>query len=362
MSPASAPVLVAAVADDAVEVARLGQHGLDGLQVLRVQGDFEHPGVVGNVLRHPQAGADDDTGDGRAVQDVPDGNVGDADAVFVGDGAEGGQQLLEQAPPAPGVDHLLVLAQTGRVQLCACGLGPAEVAVGQEPAADSAVGQQRAAMLVAERGHGHLRAAVDQGVLHLVGDDPNAVVCDVPHPPGVEIGEGHFSDAPLVPQVGQVGEGVEVALVPIVPPVELQQVKAVYIHAPAGNIDVPLHHLSGHWSRPRHPFGEGLDAGQGLGTALCGELPAEFADEVFGGAVVVGKVPGGEPGIDVVEHAPDCGPGFNGPVGAGNLPHAVQDAADLQVLRQLVTACFGQSHGHLCGDYSPVEETEWACG
>ena len=80
----SATVFVAAVADQAVQIARTLQHRLDLGLILGVQRKPEDAGVVLAMLGDPQARADDDPGHGRAVQNVAHGHIGEADAVLVG--------------------------------------------------------------------------------------------------------------------------------------------------------------------------------------------------------------------------------------------------------------------------------------
>ena len=204
-------------------------------------------------------------------------------------------------------------------------------------------------MLLAEPGHGDFGAAVYQGILDLVGHHPDAVAGYILHPPGVEVGQRHFPDPVLVPQVGQVGEGVKVAAVVVVPPVELQQVQPVHPHAAAGDVHVALDHLAGHRPGPGHPLGERLDSIRGALAASRGKLAPELADEVFGGAVVVRQVPCGKPGVHILEHTAYRRIGVNGAVSAGNLPHPVEDTANRQIASQVEPAVFRKSHHHLTG-------------
>ena len=68
------------------------------------------------------------------------------------------------------------------------------------------------------------------------------------------------------------------------------------------------------------------------GSPRCGGVPAaKLTDEVLGGSVVVGEVPGREAGIDVGGHASERLLAFDAAVGAGCLPHAVQHAADGEI-------------------------------
>ena len=100
--------------------------------------------------------------------------------VLAGDPRDGGKQLLEQRPAAPGIDHLLVFAQRGRVQLGSAGLGAPEIFFGQQAAENRAVGQQSDAVLAAPRRHAPVGTPIDERILHLVRDDRDAVFGDDP--------------------------------------------------------------------------------------------------------------------------------------------------------------------------------------
>ena len=86
--------------------------------------------------------------------------------------------------------------------------------------------------------------------------------------------------------------------------------------------------------------------------------PAEAADEILGRAVMVGEVPGGEPGVVIGEHLLDRARRVDTAMRAGDLPHPVQDAADAEIGGQLEAASYGQRHfqppvryelHHICG-------------
>ena len=68
-------------------------------------------GIVGDVLSRSETRADDDRRHRGLVEDIAHAEIGDADAIFVGDRLEHRQQFLEQGPAAPGVDHVLVFLQ-----------------------------------------------------------------------------------------------------------------------------------------------------------------------------------------------------------------------------------------------------------
>src|SRR6202022_4721880 len=98
---------------------------------------------VGDVLRYPEPRADDRAGDRRPVEDVADADIGDANAMLISDLLQNGEQLLEQCPPTPGVDHVFVFLQRGRIELASRRLRMAEVSLGEHPAGGGAVGEER---------------------------------------------------------------------------------------------------------------------------------------------------------------------------------------------------------------------------
>ena len=73
--------------------------------------------------------------------------------------------------------------------------------------------------------------------------------------------------------------------------------------------------------------------------------PPELADEVLGRPVVVRQVPGGEAGVVVGQHGVDGRRRINAAVGAGHLPHAVEDAADGQAINETEAGFLWQCHG-----------------
>src|SRR6516165_10226707 len=77
----------------------------------------EDLGIVGDVLGYAEPRTDDDAGDAWTVQYVADADIGDTHPMFVGDLFQRREQLLEQCPSAPGVDHVFVFLQGGGVEL-----------------------------------------------------------------------------------------------------------------------------------------------------------------------------------------------------------------------------------------------------
>jgi hypothetical protein len=72
-----------------------------------------------------------------------------------------------------------------------------------------------------------------------------------------------------------------------------------------------------------------------------GELAPEVSDEVLSRAVMIGEIPSGEPGVVIREHLCDCAGWLDVPVGARDLPHPVQKAADREIRGELEAARIG---------------------
>jgi hypothetical protein len=69
-----------------------------------------------------------------------------------------------------------------------------------------------------------------------------------------------------------------------------------------------------------------------------GESPKEVANEILGGAVMVGQIPSRKTGLVVGKHRIDRAHRVYCAMGAGNLPHPVQDATDGEIGSKLNTA------------------------
>ena len=145
------------------------------------------------------ARADDDGGDGRVVEDPAGGDVRDRDAVLAGDLGRGrrGSPWNGPQPPAASMKRLyLARLQSGMLVR----LGRAEPALGQEAAAERAVGEQPHAGLAAELGEGTGGAAVDQRERDLVAGQRDAVGERERQVGGVEVGDADGADQPLLAQ------------------------------------------------------------------------------------------------------------------------------------------------------------------
>ena len=148
---------------------------------------------------------------------------------------------------------------------------------------------------MAELGHPDFGPSIDHGILDLIGHDADALIGNPRQALGVKIGQPHVPDLTGIPQVGQVREGVQVALILVVPPVELQQVNGIHVHPPQGDANIVFHDLPGHGPWGWYPLGEGLESRKILFASVSQQAASEFANKVFGGAVVVCQVPGGKP-------------------------------------------------------------------
>jgi len=121
-----------------------------------------------DLLRAFEAGADDYASHGRTIQYVTNADIGDTYPVFVGDLLQNREQLLEQRPVPPSVEHVFVFPQRGGVEFGSTRLRAAEIFLREQAAEQGAVSEERHRMIRAESGHPNLRAAVDERVLHLV--------------------------------------------------------------------------------------------------------------------------------------------------------------------------------------------------
>src|SRR6202022_3657101 len=144
-------------------------------------------------------------------------------------------------------------------------------------------------------------------------------------------------------------ERVEIARVAVVPPMELQQVEAFDTHPRQRDPDRLFDNAPGHPSRIRHPLCERLDLGEPLRSVAGGEPAAEVADKILGRTIMVGEIPGGEPGIVVGEHLVDRAPGLDRAMAARDLPHAVQDPADREIGGELEAARGWERHTRYLG-------------
>jgi probable F420-dependent oxidoreductase len=152
----------------------------------------------------------------------------------------------------------------------------------------------------------------------------------------IDVAQREVPDLARVAQIGEVAQRVEIACVAVIPPVELQEVEALGAHAAQRDADRVLDNAPCHRARMRHPFGEGLDLRQMFdaslgGAALGGEAPTETADQILGRAVMIGEVPGGEPGVVIGEHLVDRARRVYRAMRPRHLPHPVEDAADREV-------------------------------
>ena len=145
-------------------------------------------------------------------------------------------------------------------------------------------------------------------------------------------------------QISEMPEGIEIAPVAIIPPMKLQEVERRHAHSRERDADRVRDDTRGHRPGMGNPFCERLDLGQPLGAVQGGEPAAEFADQILGRAVMVGQVPGGEPGIVVGEHRLDGAGGVDPAMGAGDLPHPIEDAADRKIGSEPQAARFGERH------------------
>lgn len=77
-------------------------------------------------------------------------------------------------------------------------------------------------MIVAEGRHLDFRPSIHDGILHLIRDDADAILNDDAQTLGVEVGESEMANPALMLKNSEVLERVEIAIVGIVPPMELE--------------------------------------------------------------------------------------------------------------------------------------------
>jgi len=116
--------------------------------------------------------------------------------------------------------------------------------------------------------------------------------------------------------------------------VELKKVEGFGGHPSPRGGDGGFDHCPRHRPRARYPLGAELEVRQRRPASLGGVPAAKLTDEVLGRSVMVGEVPGREAGLDMGGHAFERLLAFDAAVGAGDLPHAVQDAADGEIGRE----------------------------
>ena len=196
-------------------------------------------------------------------------------------------------------------------------------------------------MFAAESRYRRFGAAIDQRVLHLVGDNANAGIGDDAQTLGIEIGEGEMTYLALMLHVGEMLERIEVAAIGVVPPMELQKVEALDVHARERASDRVVDHPSRNATRPRYPFGECLNLRKALRTVTHNKFAPKLADEILGGPVMVGKIPARKSGVVIRKHLGDRALRIDVPMRTGDLPHAVEDPADAEIGGKLETARYG---------------------
>src|SRR5262249_12506184 len=237
VTAACGAVLIPHVADRLREIASLSLDSSKVRCVRRCKPEIKEASCVGKMVAYPQPCAHDHTCHHWAVEDRADGYRGYTHTMAVGDPLGCVQQFLEQVPAAPDIYHLLVLAQTGRIQINGARLRFVKVAFGEQPSADGAVGQQLHTVFAAERLHALGWSAVEERILHLVRDDANAVREDECQALCIEVGQSQVANFARFSQLHEIAERIQVACIGIVPPMELEQVKLFNAHASQRGVD-----------------------------------------------------------------------------------------------------------------------------
>src|SRR5580693_7645434 len=168
-------VFVAAIADYLCQIARFPEDRLDHRKIAGVEREAKDPSILRNMLRYAEPRPDDDAGDRRTIQNVADADIGDAHPMFVRSSRQHPEQFLEQGPPAPCVDHVLVLLQRGGAEFGPPWLGAAQIFLREQTAEEGAIGEKRNRVFAAERSHPDLGPAIDERILNLVRDDADVI-------------------------------------------------------------------------------------------------------------------------------------------------------------------------------------------
>src|SRR5262245_57830611 len=112
----SAAIFVAAITDEVVQIARPDEHRLNALMILGSKRELEHTSVVRTMVGNAEPYPYDDPSHRRTIENVAHRHIGQADPVLSSNLLQHLEQLLEQRPATPGVNHLFILPQAGRIQ------------------------------------------------------------------------------------------------------------------------------------------------------------------------------------------------------------------------------------------------------
>src|SRR5215207_2933592 len=300
--------------------------------VLVVESEGENARIVGAVLALAKPCADDHSGNGGLVEHESCRHVGKRYAVLAGDRGKRGEDSLEHAPSANGVDEALVLhaapiAEVGR-------LGPRQPALREQAAGQRAVGKQTNAAREAEIAHCTGSAPIEHGKGDLVRDDWDPLPYQHSEVVGIEVGDADVSDEALLAQPRELARSVEVGEVLEAPPMKLQEVDGRDVEPFQAKLDPGAYDLGRHRPRGRAPLGEGDGA---LAARLS--LPRqEPPGDDLSAPVVVGHVERVEPvlriggkmgGAHLRVERPSA------PLHVGDLPEPGHDATDGQAGRKL---------------------------
>ena len=147
------------------------------------------------------------------------------------DTRKGRQQRLKAVPPTELVDDEAVLDQRPVRQRRQFRCGHADPSFGEEATGDGSITKEAHPVGRGEVGHRAGRAAVENGVLHLVRRHRYARVNDLAEARRVEVRRPHQTDLSGLAQVVEDHRRRHVARHRVVPPVELDDVDAVHAEA-----------------------------------------------------------------------------------------------------------------------------------
>ena len=326
-------VFIAAIAGNRPHPAGSGGNAF---AVLPVQREFEHRQVVLAVLPLTEARADDHGGNGGLIEHPAHGHVRYRNAVPARNPIERRQEALQGLPAARRLDEAKVLHLAPVGDLALRGGGAAQPALRQQAAAKGAVGQQTDVVLHAECGHPGRGPPVQHRKTDLVGNDRQAVPHQQAQMAGVEVGHSQVRDRSFPAEPFEFGHRIDVAGMPELPPVELQQVQAIDTQAFETLPDPGADHIRRHGARRGNPLRKDFRSCR----CTFAESAEKAAGDQLGAAIVIRHVECIEPGSGVVGQRIGAGIGIERPAAAlhvRDLPEAHHHAGNFETAGQFAT-------------------------
>ena len=216
--------------------------------------------IILAVLADAEARADDDTAHGRLIEYVAAGDIGHRHAVAFGHRVHDRQQVLQRLPSARLANEATVLHLRPGFEPIPVGLRPAKPALGEESAGNGAEGEHGDAVPMDTARSCRWSMRADRAVKNKPGSTRSRCRCRriilrcavstfvIPE----------ITNQPLVLELLQVAQRIQIARIGIVPGVKLQQVDPVAAQAVERRFNRRPHIVAAGGSRGRHPLGEEL--------------------------------------------------------------------------------------------------------